>query len=66
MSIDLREWLPGHTIATAPPEESDTRTGHVPDTGVGSTGHCRTARSVIPPRRPTRSAGPSFRGRRRD
>ena len=38
MSIDLREWLPGHTIATAPPEESDTRTGHVPDTGVGTPG----------------------------
>ena len=38
MSIDLREWLPGHTIATAPPEGSDTRTGHVPDTGVETPG----------------------------
>ena len=38
MSIELREWLPGHTIATAPAEGSATRTGHVPDTGVGTPG----------------------------
>ena len=48
MSIDLREWLPGHTITTAAADGAGTKTGHVPDTGVSTPGFREGSWAVSP------------------
>src|SRR5215510_11630182 len=48
MSIDLREWLPPHTITTAAADGAGTKTGHVPDTGGSTPGFREGSWAVSP------------------